>query len=255
MRGRFLHQFQQSVEAGRGHHVGLVHDVDLVPAGDRGEEGALPEITGVLHPAVGGGVDLDDVDAAGPASCQVGARITHPARRGRGALLAVEAARQDAGGRGLAAAAGAGEQVGVVHLVVVQCPLQRDGDVILPDHLGERVGAVAAVEGQGRGRRVGGLRRTIACSVDGGGGQPRGLLVGGSVLGRFDVVGVVEEPGAVLLRCLVDAVVGLQVTEQIGTVLGDGLDGRIVRHPVPVTDGAVLVLKVLVHGGQPMPAH
>ena len=82
------------------------------------------------------------------AARQLDARLALAARRRRRALLAVERAGQDPGARGLAAAARAGEQVGVVHPVVVQRLRQRRGDVVLPDHLGERLRAVAPVQGQ-----------------------------------------------------------------------------------------------------------
>ena len=47
---------------------------------------------------------------------------------------------------GLAAAARAGEEVGVVDAVLAQRRRQRLGDVLLPDDLRERLGAVSAVE-------------------------------------------------------------------------------------------------------------
>ena len=52
---------QQRVEAGRGDHMGLIDDEDLVAVADRGEGGALAQIAGIVHTAVAGGVDLDDV--------------------------------------------------------------------------------------------------------------------------------------------------------------------------------------------------
>jgi hypothetical protein len=51
--------------------VRLVDDVDLVAAVDRREEGAFPQVAGVVDAAVAGRVDLDDVDrarAVGPCS-------------------------------------------------------------------------------------------------------------------------------------------------------------------------------------------
>ena len=50
---------------------------------------------------------------------------------------------------GLAAAARAGEEVGVVDPVVRQRRAQRLGDVVLPDDLGEGLGPVAAVQREG----------------------------------------------------------------------------------------------------------
>ena len=62
---RLLDHLEQGVEALRGHHVGLVDDVDLVAAVDRGEEGAFAQVARVLDTAVAGRVDLDHVDRAG----------------------------------------------------------------------------------------------------------------------------------------------------------------------------------------------
>ena len=87
----------------------------------------------------------------GAAAGQVAAGLALAARLGDRAELAVERPGQDAGRGGLAAAARAGEQVGVVDPVVGQRPLQRLGDMLLADHVGEGVGPVAPVERQ-RGR-------------------------------------------------------------------------------------------------------
>ncbi len=147
--GWLLDELQQRVEALRRHHVRLVDDVDLVAAVDRGEERPLPQVTGVVDAAVAGGVDLDHVDGARAAAGQVGAGAAHPARLVGRALLAVEAAGQDPGAGGLAAAARPGEEVGVVDPVVVERRPQRGRDVVLADDLGERLRPVAAVEGEG----------------------------------------------------------------------------------------------------------
>ena len=155
MRRGFLDELQQRVETRGGDHVGLVDDVDLVAAVHRGEEGALPQVPGVLDTAVAGGVDLDHVDAARPTARQILTGTAHPAGRGRGALLAVQAARQDAGRGGFAATTRPGKQVSVVDAVVVQGPHEGHGDVILADHLGERIRAIAPVERQRRGCDLG----------------------------------------------------------------------------------------------------
>ncbi len=149
VRRRLLDELEQRVEALRRDHVGLVDDVDLVAAADRGEERALAQVAGVVDTAVTGGVDLDDVDTAGPAARQVAAALALAARVGDGALLAVERARQDAGTGGLAAAARAAEQVGVIDPVGRERVPQRVGDVVLTDDLGERLRPVAAIQGEG----------------------------------------------------------------------------------------------------------
>ena len=146
---RLLDDLQQGVEALRGDHVGLVDDVDLVAVAHRLERRLLAQLAGVVDAAVGGRVDLDDVDRARPAGGQLDARVAAAARLVGRALGAVQGAREDARARGLAAAARAGEQVGVVDAVVPQRRPQRLGDVVLADHLRERVRPVAAVEREG----------------------------------------------------------------------------------------------------------
>src|SRR5260370_3352133 len=111
VRRRLLDELEQGVEALPGHHVRLVHDVDLEAARDGGVKGALAQVTRVVDAAMRGRIDLDHVNAAGTggrqgdAGCALSARV-----RGR-PLLAVERAREDPGAGSLAAAARAAEQV------------------------------------------------------------------------------------------------------------------------------------------------
>ena len=95
----------------------------------------------------------------GRAAGQVAAGLALAARLGPRAELAVQSAGQDPGRGRLAAAARTGEQVGVVDPVVGQRPLQRLGDVLLPDDVGEGVRPVAPVEGQRRLGPAGGRAR------------------------------------------------------------------------------------------------
>ncbi len=205
---RLLHHLQQGVETLLGDHVGLVHDVDLVAAVDGREEGPLAQVAGVVHAAVGGRVDLDDVDRAGAAAGQIAAGLAFAAGHRGGPLGAVEGAGEDAGRGGLAAAARAGEQVGVVDPVVHQRPLQRVGDVFLADHLREGVRTVAAVQGQWRiraldrrGAGAAGVHRVAQGGVDvclRASGQRAGVrrLLDVEPLGfRFEVV---EQPRTLL---------------------------------------------------------
>ena len=156
VRRRLLDHLQQGVETRRGDHVRLVDDIDLVAAGDRREERPLPQVAGIVHPAVRSGVDLDHVDRPGTATGQVAAgRATAARHRGR-TFGAVQRPGQDPGRCGLATAAGAREQVRVIDPVVGQRPLQRFGDVLLADDVGEGVRTVAPVQRQ---RGVGTLHR------------------------------------------------------------------------------------------------
>ncbi|SFY51374.1 hypothetical protein STEPF1_04631 [Streptomyces sp. F-1] len=147
---RLLDHLQQRVEAGRRDHVGLVDDVDLVPAAGRSEEGLLAQLTGVVHATVGGGVDLDDVDGARAVARQVPARLALAARGRGGALLTVQAAGEDARAGGLPASTRPAEQVRVIDPVVPQRLLQRVGDMLLPDDLGKGLRTVAAVQRERR---------------------------------------------------------------------------------------------------------
>ncbi len=151
--GRLFDHLQQGVEALRRDHVRLVDDVDLVAGRRRREERSIAQFAGVVDATVAGRVDLDDVDAAWATAREIAAALALTARFRRRTLLAVEAARQDPSRRGLAAAAGAGEQVGVRDAVVGECLHERLGDVLLPDQVGEPLGAVAAVQGGRHGRR------------------------------------------------------------------------------------------------------
>ncbi len=147
---RLLDHLQQGVEPRRCDHVRLVDDVDLVTTGRGPEERLLPQVTGVVHATVRSGVDLDHIDRSRPVAREVPARLALPAGRGRGPLLAVQAAGEDARAGRLAAASRTAEQVRVIDPVVPQGLLQRVSDMLLTDDLGERLGAIAAVQRKGR---------------------------------------------------------------------------------------------------------
>ena len=243
---RLLHHLQQGVEALRRDHVRLVDDVDLVAAVHGGEERPLAQVARLVDATVRGGVDLDHVDAARPAARQVAAALAGAARRRRGALLTVQAAGENARAGGLAAATRAAEQVGVVDAVVREGPLQRHGHVLLPDHLVEGVGAVAAVQGQrgvrtrGRGRRLGRGRRRgqpLGFGRRGLGDQRHGLVDASLGLG-VRLVG--------LLRIDRDLVVLVEGEVHLGVVDRRRLGGQ----DQLVGFGAEEVGPVLLVGGQ-----
>ena len=151
---RLLHDLEQGVETLGGDHVRLVDDEHPVARLRRGEEGAIAQLAGVVHTAVGRSVELGDVDVARTARCQGDARRADAARIGRGPELAVERPRQDARRRRLAAATGTREQVGVVDAARGESRAQGIGDVFLPDHLGELRRAVLAVQSQRHSREA-----------------------------------------------------------------------------------------------------
>ena len=131
----------------RRHHVRLVEDEDLVAVARGREHGALAQVAGIVDAVVARRVDLDDVERAASAPRQLDAARAHAARGVGRALGAVEAARQDACRRRLAAAARAAEQIGVIHAIGAERGHQRLGHLGLADHLGERLRPVAAIQG------------------------------------------------------------------------------------------------------------
>ena len=139
---RLLEGLEEGVPGLLGEHVGFVEDVDLVAPGDRGH--LLAQLADVVDRVVGGGVHLDHVERGGAGDRH--ARVAGAAGADRGAVLAVQAGGQDLGHARLAGAAGADEQVGVVDIAALDGVGQGAHHVLLPHHVGERAGTVAAVE-------------------------------------------------------------------------------------------------------------
>jgi hypothetical protein len=135
VRRRLLQGLQQGVEAVVGEHVHFVDEVDLVAAAAGRVLHVLQQLAGLVHLGARGGVHLDQVHEA--AGVDLGAGGADAAGLGGDALVAVEGLGQDAGDGGLAHAAGAGEQVGVVQAVVVQGVHQGAQHVLLPHHFME----------------------------------------------------------------------------------------------------------------------
>ncbi|SBV35169.1 hypothetical protein STPYR_10099 [uncultured Stenotrophomonas sp.] len=141
---RLLQRLQQRVERRLGQHVHLVDQVHLVLAARGHVLGVLDHLAYIVHAGVGGRVDLQQVDVAAGVDVQAGRAL--PARVGAGAVLAVQRLGEDAGDGGLANAAGAGEQEGVVDAAAVQRVAQRADHVFLAHQLGETLGPPLAGE-------------------------------------------------------------------------------------------------------------
>ena len=147
---RLFDDLQQGVEGLGAEHVHFIDDVDPVAAEGGAGLRLLPQGPGIGHGGPAGGVDLDDVQAAvrllgSPAG------IAHTAGRGGGTLGAVEGPSQDAGRAGLARAAHAGEEVGLVDAAALLGPLEGVGQglhaALLPHEVGQGTGTV--LEGKG----------------------------------------------------------------------------------------------------------
>src|SRR5699024_4640595 len=147
VRRRLFDQFEQGVEALRGDHMGLVDDEDLVAVPCGAEDGAVTQLTTIVHSPVGGGVHLHHIDGPATTTGKVHAAGAGTARSAGGAFGTVEAAGEDARRGGLPAAPRAGEEVSVRDALVVQRGGQRTSDMILADHVRERLGPVAAIQG------------------------------------------------------------------------------------------------------------
>ena len=155
MLGRLFERLEERVERLLREHVDFVDDVNLEPraAGPHGD--VLAELADFVDAAVAGAVDLEHVDVV--AGGDALADLALAAGRGRRAAFAVEALGENAGGGGLAHAAGAGEQIGVPDAVAGDGALQRLGDVLLADQLVEP----SAADSAGRRRRT--RRRQVRC--------------------------------------------------------------------------------------------
>ena len=141
-----LERLQERVPRLRGKHVRLVEDVDLVAAGDGRVGDLLPQVADVVDRVVRRGVHLDHVERARGRDRD--ARLAYAARLGRRAVHAVQTGGEDLGHARLPRPAGADEQVGMMDLALLDRVLERAHDVLLADDVGERPGAVAAVQGR-----------------------------------------------------------------------------------------------------------
>ena len=132
---RLFQGLEQRVERRLGQHVHFVDQVDLGLAARRQVLGVVDQVAHVVHAGVAGGVDFQQVHVASGVNVAAGRALA--AGFGAGAALAVERLGEDAGDGGLAHAAGAGEQEGVVDLAGLQRIAQRTHHVLLPHQFGE----------------------------------------------------------------------------------------------------------------------
>ncbi len=146
VRRRLLQRLQEGVPGLFGQHVRLVEDVDLPAPTGRRVGDPLAQVADVVDGAVGGCVHLDHVDRGAGGNRQT--RLAFATRIDRGAAaLAIERAGEDLRHRGLAGAARADEEVGVVDLALLDRIAQGANDVLLADHLVKGAWAVTPVKG------------------------------------------------------------------------------------------------------------
>ena len=143
---RLLQGLEQRVErGGRGRQrVHLVDDDHAVAAGLRGIGDLGAQVAHLVHAAVGGRVDLQDIQVV-----LLGERLagrTDPAGLAVLRIFTVDGPREDARGRGLARPARAVEQIGVRDAAGLDLVLERLHDRPLAHHVAEAVRAKGAVQ-------------------------------------------------------------------------------------------------------------
>ena len=126
---RFFQGFQEGVLRTGGKHVHLVDDVDLVPAYHRWIVHPVDQVPHIFHPVVGCGIHLDDIQKAAFLNGFAVLAFTAGKLSVRRIAGAVQSLRQNSGRGG----PGAGEQVGLTHIVRFQLMLQNPHDVLLSD--------------------------------------------------------------------------------------------------------------------------
>jgi hypothetical protein len=150
---RLLERLEERIEGIPAELVRLIDDVALVARLIGREVELLAQTAGVIHAAVRGGIDLDDIraapfgDLAAEATRVVGLGREPSFRLLRIALTqAVDRLGQQSGGAGLANATRAAEQIGMANPPGGQLVLQGPHDILLPPNLSEQLGAPSSVE-------------------------------------------------------------------------------------------------------------
>ena len=138
MRGRFFQRLQQRIERRLREHVHLVDQVDLVATACRRVLGVVDQVAHIVDAGVACRIDFEQVDKAALVDLHADA-ANATGLRGR-PLLAIQRLGEDPRDRGLADAARAGEEEGVMDASPVQRMRQRAHDVLLPDQLGKLPG-------------------------------------------------------------------------------------------------------------------
>ena len=143
---------EEGVEGLRGEHVDFVDDVDLESVSRGRVLDGVADFADLVDAAVGGAVELEDVDVAPFLDLAAGAAL--PAGLVGGPVLAVEGHGEDARAGGLADAAGAGEEDGVRHASGVDRVAHGPRDVFLSRQIVEGLRAPFSGEDDVGHRRI-----------------------------------------------------------------------------------------------------
>ena len=147
--GRFLQGLEEGVGSLAGEHVGFVDDVDLAPVLGGLEMDLVADLPDLFNAAIAGRVQFDDVQVAALVDGHAdGAPVAGVAFL---RVQAIDGLGQDSGGGGLAAAAGAAEQVAVADPALHDRLAEGVAHMFLAGQVGE--GAWAATCGNRLGLR------------------------------------------------------------------------------------------------------
>ena len=143
---RLLERLEHRVERRIRQHVDFVDDIDFEAPARRSILRGVEELAHLVHLGVGCRIHLEQVDEAAAVDFEAGAALS--AGIGSNAGFAVQALGKDAGDRGLADAARAGEQVRVVQALFFQRVPKRLDHVLLAHQRGEIPWPVLARENE-----------------------------------------------------------------------------------------------------------
>ena len=142
---RLLQDLKKGIEGLGGKHMDLVHDVD--PLFDRGGgvNRVVQDRPDVVHPVVGGGVQLHHVQDGAVFDSQAGGALVAGVSVHR--MLTVHRPGQQLGTGCLSGAPGTGKEVGVGEPSLLDLPLQSLGNMVLVHHIVEGAGTPFTVKG------------------------------------------------------------------------------------------------------------
>ena len=135
VRRRLFQCFQQRVEAVAGEHVHFVNEIDLVAAARGRVLHVVEQLARVVHLGARGRVHLDQVHETALVHFLAGTALAAGLRGHAG--FAIQGFGENAGDGGLAHAAGAGKEEGMMQAAVIQRVDQRLHHVLLAHQLGE----------------------------------------------------------------------------------------------------------------------
>ena len=156
---RFFNEFEQSIEPLWRNHVGLVEDENFEAVTSRRECCALTKLAGIIHTVMARGIDFDDIHRTTAVTRKFNTTRAHSTGRVGWPLGTIQTPCEDARGSSFPAAAGPTEKVRMIDAIRPQSRHQRIGHLRLPDHFGERLGPVTAIQ-------CGGHETIVRCRCD-----------------------------------------------------------------------------------------